>query len=123
MAPWGRLSEKRIPNKGILWSLCVNLCKEYHKTCVVAVELFEFTMGASKDDTVVQKEDAGRPREEFVNGGCGIRPSQRHLNGPGQSARLWDAHFCRQLPARRTGPYVLKESCRRLPEGRARWYF
>ena len=77
----------------------------------------EYTIGATKDDAVVQKADAGHSREEFLNGG------PRNLNGPGKRSRLRAAYFGRQVLARRTGPYVLNESCQPLPGGCAQWCF
>ena len=78
---------------------------------------FKYSVGSTKDDAGVQNADGGHPQEEFLNAGL------RYLNGPGNSGRLWDAYLGRQVPARGTGPYVLNESCQRLPGGCAQWYF
>ncbi len=41
------------------------------------------TIRVTKNDTGVQKDDDGLPREEFPNWGSGLRPGQRYLNRRG----------------------------------------
>ena len=48
--------------------------------------------------------------------GCGLQPGPRYLNGPGKGRRLRAAHLGRQIPARRTGPYVLENPVGFCPE-------
>ena len=69
---------------------------------------FEFRIHVTNNDAGVQKDDDGFPREEFLNGGPGLRPGQRYLNGPCKGGRFRAAYLGRQILARRTGLYVLK---------------
>ena len=41
-----------------------------------------------RDDAGGEKEDAGLPRAEFLNGVRGLRPCQRYLNAPGKGRPL-----------------------------------
>ena len=83
---------------------------------------FRVRIGARKDDASIQKGDAGLPLKEFLTGAAASGPtgdiSLSATRGPFEGRVTQPTGT---IPEE--GPCVRKESCRRLPGGRARWYF